>query len=55
MIDLVVVSEGGSVEWRLSGGDISLTVSPDTELDTNLLAGANQISHQQGGGQRDNH
>ena len=27
MIDLVVVSEGGSVEWRLSGGDISLTVS----------------------------
>ena len=52
IIDRVVVrvnstvSEGGSGLWRLSGGDISLTVSPGTELDTNQLAGATQISLQ---------
>ena len=40
------VSNKGSVRWELSGGDISLTVSPGTELDTNQLAGANQISLQ---------
>ena len=52
IIDRVVVrvnstvSEGGSGLWRLSGGDISLTVSPGTELNTNQLAGATQISLQ---------
>ena len=35
-----------SVEWKLSGGDISVPVSPGTELDTNQLAGASQISLQ---------
>ena len=40
------VSNKGSVRWELSGGDISLTVSPGTELDTNQLAGATQISLQ---------
>ena len=37
---------GGSVEWKLSGGDTSLLVIPGTELDTNQLAGATQISLQ---------
>ena len=40
------VSYEASVEWELSGGDISLTVSPGTELDTNQLVGATQISLQ---------
>ena len=39
-------SDGASVEWELSGGDISVPVSPGTELDTNQLAGASQISLQ---------
>ena len=52
MITRVVVrvestdSDGASVEWELSGGDIGLPVSPGTELDTNQLAGASQISLQ---------
>ena len=45
----VEVDGGASVRWKLSWGvweDISLTVSPGTELDTNQLAGATQISLQ---------
>ena len=40
------VSERASVRWEVSGGGNSLTVSPGTELDTNQLAGATQISLQ---------